>query len=295
MYFSSWLVHLDNCDISFSRRCASWSSSATAFDTTYSKNLETALQIILFPFRKAFGFTSCSKHAEKIEAFYQDQALNYDNFRESFLHARCPMLSCLPLKASANLVWVDIGGGTARNLEYLKPNTLKAMFKKIFIVDICSSLLEVAKKRVKSAGLSNVEFVCIDFTEEEKLKHLPEFGTVDICTFSYSLSMIPKKDAALQNARRLLKGDGQGILGIADFFERSGREHQLQYPLQALRWLERKAHQAWFSFDSVNILTDDALSCAEEKEKIFEEYFRGSTPLLPFLRPVHGFLLYKST
>merc|ERR1711988_347267 len=106
------------------------------------------------------------------------------------------------------MVWVDIGAGTARNLEFLPVETLKSRFKKIYVVDISPSLLAVAKDRVEKAGLSSiVECVCCDFTDPVATrKHLPSEGTVDIVTFSCSLSMIPDKSSALRNAARLLKG-----------------------------------------------------------------------------------------
>ncbi len=42
-------------------------------------------------------------------------------------------------------------------------------------------------------------------------------------TFSYSLSMIPDKSAALKSAVKLLKPKGEGVMGIADFFFGGGK------------------------------------------------------------------------
>lgn len=41
---------------------------------------------------------SNNAHARKIEAFYASQASAYDAFRENFLHARCRLAQCMPLK-----------------------------------------------------------------------------------------------------------------------------------------------------------------------------------------------------
>lgn len=41
------------------------------------------------------------------------------------------------------MVWVDVGGGTARNLEFFALKTVRQFFAKIYIVDVSRSLLEV--------------------------------------------------------------------------------------------------------------------------------------------------------
>jgi len=56
-------------------------------------------------------------------------------------------MEAFPLKKSGQMVWVDVGGGTARNLEYFTVETIRKFFKAIYIVDISESLLEVAKRR----------------------------------------------------------------------------------------------------------------------------------------------------
>ncbi|GMH65735.1 hypothetical protein TrLO_g14495 [Triparma laevis f. longispina] len=302
MYFSSWIANISDCGNTIEPRSVSWDSDATTFDTSFFTTLKTGFKIVSFPIKQAIGLVETKKdtangHGKNIEAFYQDQASVYDSFRENFLHARCPMLTCIPTKTVGDMVWIDVGGGTARNLEFIPVDVLKKKFKKIIVVDISPSLLEVAKARVAKHGLSDVvECVCCDFTDEKSVKkHLPKAGTVDIVTFSYSLSMIPNKKCALENAQRLLKSKGDGCLGVADFFERSGREHLLQYPIQLLRWLESKAHKYYFRCDGVHLLTDEVFESGldESMSKQFEEKFRGSVPLLPILRPYQGFAFFE--
>lgn len=43
----------------------------------------------------------------------------YDNFRENFLHARSDLMDSVPIRKDGKMVWIDVGGGTARNLEFL--------------------------------------------------------------------------------------------------------------------------------------------------------------------------------
>lgn len=47
----------------------------------------------------------------------------YDNFRENFLHARSDLMDSVPIKKDGKMVWIDVGGGTARNLEFLPVRT----------------------------------------------------------------------------------------------------------------------------------------------------------------------------
>jgi ubiquinone/menaquinone biosynthesis C-methylase UbiE len=57
-------------------------------------------------------------------------------------------------------------------------------------------------------------------------------------TFSYSLSMIPDKTAAINNALRFLKPNGKGVLGVADFFLSNNDDNTLPFLLASLRRLE---------------------------------------------------------
>jgi ubiquinone/menaquinone biosynthesis C-methylase UbiE len=46
---------------------------------------------------------------------------------------------------------------------------------------------------------------------------LPNAGTVDLVTISYSLVMIPDWRKVIQNAKRLLKPNGKGMIAASDF------------------------------------------------------------------------------
>jgi betaine lipid synthase len=56
-------------------------------------------------------------------------------------------------------------------------------FKAIYVVDLCHSLCEVAKKKAKSKGWKNVHVV-----EGDACKFQPPEGAATLVTFSYSLS-----------------------------------------------------------------------------------------------------------
>jgi betaine lipid synthase len=196
------------------------------------------------------------------------------------------------------MVWVDVGGGTARNLEFFSVETIRENFSKIYVVDVSLSLLEVAKKRVEAAGLSDI-VVCIDCDFCNKVaveQKLPKKGSCDLVTFSYSLSMIPDKDAALKSAVSLLKPRGEGVLGVADFFYGGGQRasHGLGDKDGITNIFTRiycEMTRLWFKQDSVHLLKQSVFDCVEKDldfTKIPPERFRKRVPLLPFLRPWHG-------
>jgi betaine lipid synthase len=56
-------------------------------------------------------------------------------------------MEAFPLNATEKMVWIDIGGGTARNLEFFPVEVLRKHFKAIYVVDISASLLEIAQRR----------------------------------------------------------------------------------------------------------------------------------------------------
>jgi betaine lipid synthase len=82
-----------------------------------------------------------------MESFYKYQKEDYDAFREGLLHARPDLMESIPLNKNGGMIWVDVGGGTARNLEFFTPDTIRKYFKHIYILDVSASLLEIAQRR----------------------------------------------------------------------------------------------------------------------------------------------------
>lgn len=176
-------------------------------------------------------------HAERLESFYQKQADAYDEFRAHLLQGRKEMYEALPIPEEA--VWIDMGGGTGYNLEHLADRV--NLFKKVYVVDLSSSLLSMAQQRVARHGWTNVETREADVTT-----FVPPEGHVDLVTFSYSLTMIPDWFAAIDQAYRLLKPGGH--IGVVDFYV------SRKYPAQGHRrhsWFLRSFWPVWFALDNV--------------------------------------------
>ena len=212
-------------------------------------------------------------HGERMDSFYGHQAYHYDEFRKRLLSGRRQLheSSHLPRRG----IWVDMGGGTGSNLEFMGEEVRQ--FEKIYIVDVSCSLLAVAASRIRRHRWTNVEIVNTDATAFEP----PE--AADLVTFSYSLSMIPQWFAAIDQAFAILKDGGR--VGVVDFyvsqkFSNSGRGRH--------NWWTRTFWPAWFASDNVQ-LTPDHL---EYLSYVFEELeFASESASMPFL-PLLGRVPY---
>ena len=129
-------------------------------------------------------------HAERMESFYGGQAGDYDGFRKKLLKGREDMLDMITPPEDA--VWVDMGGGTGSNIAFLGDERIKKL-KQVYVVDLASSLLEVAQKRFNEQGWSNVKAV-----EHDATTFTPDEGYADVVTFSYS-----------DHDPRLVRGNGE--------------------------------------------------------------------------------------
>ena len=265
---------------------------STAANGSLVEMVTTGAKVVTFPVWKHFTKVNGEGHQKQMELFYQCQKRSYDSFRDSLLHARPTLIEYLPLKSEGGAVWVDIGGGTARNLEYLNPKTIRRHFKRIYIVDISPSLLSIASERLRKFGLEDlVTLVLHDVTSDSVFEELGlPLASVDVVTMSYSLSMIPDKDRAVENALKLLKPNGEGYLGIADFWMAGNFEHEMGRAKRKARAAEAKAHKWWFAHDHVHLLDDDQI-CVKglrNTSLVWDQRFRGGVPFLPMLKPVHG-------
>lgn len=168
---------------------------------------------------------------------------------------------------------------------------IRKYFKAIYVVDVSPSLLEVAQRRVAAMGLEAiVRIVGHDFTAPSIFQAIPRLeGQVDWVTFSYSLSMIPDKTAALLHAMKFLRPQGHGVLGLADFFLASNDDDALPLVLALLRKAEATFQRKWFEMDRINLIAPSILRKLEKvTDCVWDERFRGGVPLLPILRPYHG-------
>lgn len=216
-------------------------------------------------------------HQERIEHFYKDQAVHYDEFRKGLLHGRRHLLeTCtafLQCSRDKELVWVDMGGGTAENILLMDAILPLEFFKKVYVVDICPSLCKVAEAKKEQHGWSNVEIVCcdaVDFVCPEK---------AHLVTFSYSLSMMPNYHKVIQRVHDILD-TYVGIVGMVDFVVSRKYDERLRQ----MSWFRRFLWRAWFDLDGVDVGPERRAFVEHLFHKVFEHNADGTVPYLPFLR-----------
>lgn len=228
--------------------------------------LKTLYHLTLSPIR---GET----HEQRLESFYKNQAVDYDDFRERLLHGRDELFAAIPVTEGQN--WIDLGAGTGRNAERFGERLQK--FSSVQLVDLSPSLLEVTHQRIDQQGWPNVTAVHADATTFD-----PPDGSVDLVTFCYSLTMIPNWFAAVENAWRMLKPGG--ILGVVDFYV----SHKYPDPDQIRHsWFQRTFWPTWFAMDNV-FLSPDHLSILRSRFNVISTEERtGKVPWIPLLAAPH--------
>lgn len=206
-------------------------------------------------------------HKERLENFYAGQADAYDEFRKRLLHGRQELWDSI--EAPPGSVWIDMGGGTGSNLEYFGDRL--SSLKKVYVVDLSPSLLEIAQARIQKNGWTNVETVEADATRWQP----PQ--PADVVTFSYSLTMIPDWFAAIDNARQMIATGG--LIGVVDFYVAR------KYPLDGHKqhsWFTRTFWPAWFGSDNVFPSPDHVPYLERHFETLRLEEKDAGVPYVPF-------------
>lgn len=190
------------------------------------RKAKTTAKMILHPLTGG----KINGHGDKMSAFYAQQALGYDAVRESMLVARPDMMTSFgPIKEGHT--WLDVGGGTGRNLHYLRAQLDR--FQRVVVLDICKELLDIgevnARKSFTPSQCERISWVCLDINVPEVRSKLAVVMDNDLkrgfdtITFSYSLSMIPRWEEALLSAKSLMSPEGRVIVADFDTFTENGR------------------------------------------------------------------------
>lgn len=215
-------------------------------------------------------------HQERLDSFYRGQAKSYDEFRRKMLYGREELMQRLEFKPGD--VWFDMGAGTGSNAELLgeRLRTLRRAVQ----VDLCPSLLDVARKRREERDWKNVEAVAADATAWQ-----PD-DPADVVTFSYSLTMIPDWFKAIDRAWENLKPGG--LLGVVDFYiSRKWPERELRRHTRFQRFLWPLSY-AW---DDVFLSKDHLPYLRSKFEQVYLGEYLGKVPYMLGLRsPYYVFI-----
>ncbi|GKZ01476.1 hypothetical protein MPSEU_001098200 [Mayamaea pseudoterrestris] len=192
---------------------------------SFVRKLKTTTKMILHPLTAG----KVSAHGDKMSSFYADQAIGYDAVREKMLVARPEMMSAFGTIKKGH-TWLDIGGGTGRNLHYLRAQL--DLFDHIVVLDICQELLAIgehnARRSFTSAQCDKIIWLCLDINSKDVRSKLADVcgqavgRGFDTVTFSYSLSMIPDWQCALDSAKTLMSVDGRLLISDFDTYTERG-------------------------------------------------------------------------
>jgi ubiquinone/menaquinone biosynthesis C-methylase UbiE len=226
---------------------------------SFATKINTTTKMILHPLTAG----RVSAHGDKMSSFYATQAKGYDAVRENMLVSRPEMMSAFgPIRQGHT--WLDIGGGTGRNLHYLRAQLNR--FNTIIVLDICPELLEIgqdsARKSFTPEQCERIRWVCLDVNDPNVKSELAKISGngiergFDTITFSYSLSMIPEWEKALYSAKSLMSEEGRVLVADFDTYTERGNSFK--------DWMIR----TWYKQDGVRI-------AAKSREMILSEVFAG--------------------
>ncbi|KAF2724495.1 hypothetical protein K431DRAFT_262371 [Polychaeton citri CBS 116435] len=224
---------------------------------------------------------------DALESFYKAQASIYDATRVRLLQGRQDMLALVAAQIKYRQqqgcirekpIWVDIGGGTGWNIEQMQSHLdVPSYFHAVYLVDLSTSLCQVARERFRRLGWHNVHVVCQDARifrladheagiDESKATFSigqPALSTdgrdavgTDLLTMSYSLSMIPEFHPAIDSVANLLAPSG--IVGVVDFYVQNQVDFQCRNYIggaidRHCMWISRVFWRTWFELDRVNL------------------------------------------
>ncbi|MBX9795486.1 class I SAM-dependent methyltransferase [Sphingomonas sp.] len=165
-----------------------------------------------------------------MDAIYRTQRHFYDLTRKYYLLGRDRLIAGLAPPPGGTVL--EIGCGTGRNLIAAAKRFPQARY---FGIDISEAMLETARANAAKAGLADrIAFAQGDATDFDPVAL---FGTArfDRIFQSYTLSMIPDWEGALNQGAQLLAPGGR--LDIVDF----GQQEGLPAPFRALlfAWLRQ--------------------------------------------------------
>lgn len=153
--------------------------------------------------------------SETMDGIYRFQRHIYDVTRRYYLLGRDDLLAGLAVPAGGSVL--EIGCGTGRNLVGVARRFPSA---KLFGLDISEEMLKSAgSAMVRHDCLNRTRLACADATDfsAQDLFGQPTFDRV---FFSYTLSMIPNWQLAVENALNCLGPGGQ--LHVVDFGQGDG-------------------------------------------------------------------------
>ncbi len=169
--------------------------------------------------------TAVDGHAALMDSVYKGQRHIYDATRKYYLFGRDTLIDGLDVKRGMRVL--EIACGTGRNLAKIGKTWPGS---ELFGLDISAEMLKNARKAVGANAVLGEGDAC-SFDAAQLLGE-PAFERI---VLSYSLSMIPDWESALDHASSMLAPGGE--LHIVDFGDLSGLPGPVRHGLHS--WLAK--------------------------------------------------------
>lgn len=165
-------------------------------------------------------------HGELLDRIYSFQRHIYDVTRKYFLFGRDRVIEKIQQDPPGSIL--ELGCGTGRNLFMLEKQLPGAA---LFGIDASKEMLKHAESHAPKESLVQFGFGYAESFSPKELFQVEKFSAI---FFSYSLSMMPNWQGALEHALTMLEPNG--TIWIVDFWD------QAEYP----SWFQ-KALQKWLA------------------------------------------------
>jgi S-adenosylmethionine-diacylgycerolhomoserine-N-methlytransferase len=145
-----------------------------------------------------------------MDRIYRFQRHFYDATRPFFLPGRDRLLREIAVPAGGAIL--EVGCGTGRNLRVLAPRMPGVT---LCGLDVSAEMLRTAAANVPASLSGRITFACLAAGESDPRELFGRSEPFDAVVFSYSLSMMPDREAVLRGALAALAP--KGTIYLVDF------------------------------------------------------------------------------
>ena len=156
------------------------------------------------------GEAEPSAQAARMDRLYRFQRHVYDATRPLFLPGRDRMLRTIAVPAGGAIL--EVGCGTGRNIRVLAPRLPGTT---LFGLDVSAEMLRTATAKLPVSLAGRVAFARAGAGAGDLREPFARVEPFDAIVFSYSLSMMPDREAALVGALAALAPEGS--IHLVDF------------------------------------------------------------------------------
>jgi S-adenosylmethionine-diacylgycerolhomoserine-N-methlytransferase len=216
-------------------------------------------------------------HARQMDATYTLQRHFYDLTRKYYLLGRDRLIERLNVPPGGHVL--EIGCGTARNLALVGRAYPEA---RLYGLDISAEMLKSADKTMRKHGFTAQHVLALGDAAQFDAKALFGRASFERIFCSYTLSMIPEWEEALQHCCTLLAPGGE--LHVVDF----GQQERLPHWFGALLkgWLARFHVEPRPALFEISGMLGERHGLIVETQQLYRDYARAALLRRPLSKTI---------